>query len=237
MITCERSKTAPSPGIGCINEHSLHASIKEWYARPEDSVEAQVDGHVIDIVRGDLLIEIQTGNFSAIRSKLRRLLGSHRVRLVYPIPERKRIVKVPESGEGVLSRRRSPKKGAPADLFEELVRIPALINEERFELEILMVEEEEVHCDDGAGSWRRKGVSIRDKRLLSVVERRLFRESADFLAFLPEGLDSPFTNRLLCEATGLSIYRTRQMTYSLRRMGAIETVGKQGNALLFDVVA
>ena len=34
-------------------EMTLHASIKEWYASPGDKIEVEVDGYVIDIVRGD----------------------------------------------------------------------------------------------------------------------------------------------------------------------------------------
>ena len=47
-------------GIGLLNEKPLHASLKQWYARPGDRFEVAVGGFVIDIVRDDLLIEIQT---------------------------------------------------------------------------------------------------------------------------------------------------------------------------------
>jgi hypothetical protein len=48
------------PGIGQLNEKALHASLKQWYARPGDRFEVAVGGFVIDIVRAELLIEIQT---------------------------------------------------------------------------------------------------------------------------------------------------------------------------------
>lgn len=50
------------PGIGRLNEGPLHAALKRWCARPGDRLEAVVDGYVIDIVRADLLLEIQTGH-------------------------------------------------------------------------------------------------------------------------------------------------------------------------------
>jgi hypothetical protein len=37
------------------------ASLKKWYAQPGDRFEVPVDGFVIDIVRDDLLLDIQTG--------------------------------------------------------------------------------------------------------------------------------------------------------------------------------
>ena len=46
------------PHIGVLQEKSLHASVKTWYAGPEDQLETKVDGYVIDIVRADdLLVE------------------------------------------------------------------------------------------------------------------------------------------------------------------------------------
>src|SRR5688572_15284566 len=99
------------PGIGLLNEKQLHASLKQWYARPGDRVEVPVDGFVIDIVRDDLLIEIQISNFASIKSKLSNLVRYHRVRLVYPIVQEKWIVRSPaRNGTGAI-RRKSPKKG------------------------------------------------------------------------------------------------------------------------------
>ena len=46
-------------GINTYNEKSLHADLKQWYAQPADQLEVPVDGYVIDLVRGDLLVESQ----------------------------------------------------------------------------------------------------------------------------------------------------------------------------------
>src|SRR5215207_8099873 len=98
-------------GIGLLNEKPLHASLKQWYARPGDRIEVLVDGFVIDIVRDDLLIEIQTRNFASIKSKLTNLVRFHQVRLVYPIIQEKWIVRsATRNGKGPI-RRKSPKKG------------------------------------------------------------------------------------------------------------------------------
>ena len=47
--------------IGTLNEGALHAQLKDWYRRPGDRLEQNVGGFVVDLVRGDLLVEIQTG--------------------------------------------------------------------------------------------------------------------------------------------------------------------------------
>ena len=98
-------------GIGLLNEKPLHASLKEWYAQPGDRFEVAVDGFVIDIVRDDLLLEIQTGNFASIRSKLTNLVRSHQVRLIYPIAQEKWIVKLAKDDSSGVTRRKSPKRG------------------------------------------------------------------------------------------------------------------------------
>ncbi len=51
--------------IGTLGEKSIHSSLKKWYSKPGDKFEVPFDGFIIDIVRGKLLIEIQTGNFSS----------------------------------------------------------------------------------------------------------------------------------------------------------------------------
>ena len=49
----------------------------------------------LDVVRADgELVEIQTGGFSALRTKLDALLDRHRIRIVHPIPAERRIVRV-----------------------------------------------------------------------------------------------------------------------------------------------
>ncbi len=169
----------------------MHSSIKQWYVIPGDRFEVKVDKYVIDLVREDSLIEIQTKNFSAIGNKLRNLVKYNKVMLVHPIAIEKYIVTTDES-DIVISRRKSPKKGKLMDLFDELIRIPDLMAEDNFMLEILMTKEEEIRCKDGKGSWRRKGISIKDRKLLEVIEKVTFKEEKDFLIFLPDELDAKF---------------------------------------------
>jgi hypothetical protein len=220
-------------GINLQNESSLHDALKRWVARPGDRLEAEVDGFVIDVVRKGLLIEVQTGGFTSIRRKLRDLVSAHRVRLVFPVAREKWIVRVcPETGQ-VLGRRKSPKRGTPREVFDELVRIPDLMSHDNFGLDIVMVQVDEYRCRDGEGSWRRRGDSIRGRELLGVLETLEFRQPGDFLRFVPPDLDEPFTNRQLAAAAEIRVFDAQRATYCLKKMGALSEVGKQGNALLF----
>lgn len=217
-----------------MTEYSLHSEIKNWYKVSGDKLEVKVEDFIVDILRDKLLIEIQTRNFSAIKKKLNKLLLNNQVRLVYPIAKLKWIVHVSMSGQFV-RRRKSTKKGKMIDLFDELVHMPSLIENRNFSLEILLVEEEELRCYDGRGSWRKRGTSVKDRKLLKVCDRIVFRDSRDFLEFLPKELHGYFTNKVLALKLGISINLTQKITYCLRKMGAISIAGKKRNELLFQV--
>ena len=218
--------------IGELRERSLHAGLKSWYALPRDRVEVPMEGFVIDLVRRGTLIEIQTRGFGKLKRKLTRLASTHRVRLVFPIAQRKWIVTTDTQGN-VLRRRLSPKRGAYPDLFPELMRIPHLMGNPNFTLEVLLVDVEELRCADGHGSWRRRGISVLDTRLLEVRGRRRFRTPTDLARLLPPRLPEPFTNRSLADAAGMSAAAAGEMTYTLRHMGALSVVGRSSRAYLF----
>ncbi len=222
-------------GIGLLNEKPLHASLKEWYARPGDRFEVTVDGFVIDIVQDDLLLEIQTSNFASIKSKLIDLVRAHRVRLIYPIAQEKWIVKLAEDNSGGVTRRKSPKRGREEDLFWEMVSFPQLLANPHFSLEVLLIREEEVRRYEGKRQWRRRGWVIEERRLLGVVDQRLFEEPADWRALLPGSLGESFTTKDLAEAMGLSRLLAQKMAYCLRKARVIELIGKRGRANSYGV--
>jgi uncharacterized protein YbaR (Trm112 family) len=222
-----------SPRIGTLNEGPLHEAIKKWYARPKDKFEVPVEKSVVDIVRGKQLIEIQTRNFSAIRRKLEKLLVNHKVRLVYPIAEGKWIIKEPKDVKDKAARRRSPKRGCYEDVFNELIRIPHLLINPNFSLELLLIEEEEVRRYDGFRGWRRGFWVTEERRLLTVVESRVFNNAADIVAFLPEKLREPFTVKDVTAATLKPRRLARKMVYCLNKCHCIEQSGKSGNAILY----
>ncbi|MGY5854892.1 MAG: hypothetical protein RTU92_15090 [Candidatus Thorarchaeota archaeon] len=219
-------------GIGTLQERSLHAKIKELYNTPDSEVEVKVDGYVIDVVQGDLLIEIQTRKFSAIKDKLFKLMKNHSVRLVHPIAHEKWVVRQSVNGE-VIGRRKSPKKMGFPHIFEELVSIPTFIKHSNFELEVLLIQEEEVRVNDGKGSWRRKGWSSLDRRLVDVVDRKLYSEPKDFLRMIPGSIEEPFTTKTLAETLKIPRRLAQKMTYCMRKMEILKIAGKEGNAHLY----
>ena len=228
-MSSEQAQT--SSHITILNEKPLHADLKSWYARPGDEKEVRVDGYFVDIVRGALLVEIQTRNFSAIRRKLAALSGEHQVRLVHPIAQERWIVREASDGS-VMGRRKSPKRGMVEDIFDELVSVPDLLASPGFSLEVLLTQEEESRRQGGR-RWRRQGWVTRERRLIEVVESRLIRGTEDLAALLPPGLAEPFTTADLAAALGRPRQLAQRMAYCLRAVGEIEPVGKQANAVLY----
>ena len=220
------------PGIGLLNEKPLHASLKEWYAQPGDRFEVPVEGFVIDIVRDDLLLEIQTSHLASLKSKVAWLARSHPMRLIHPIAREKWIVHLAKDEGHAVSRRKSPKRGRVEDLFWEVVSLARLFANRNLSLEVLMIREEEARRYECGRRWRRRGWVTEERRFLEVVDRRLFGEPADWLALLPEGFES-FTAGDLAEAIGVRLELAQKMTYFLREAGLVKLIGRRGRANLY----
>lgn len=216
--------------VGTLRERPLHADLKRWYAQDGDLFEQPLDGFVIDIVRPDLLIEIQTRSFTSMKRKLTSLLQHHRVRVVHPIAVDQWIVKVnQETGE--ITRRMSPKHGQPADVFAELVAFPEFVDHPHFSVELLMVRAEQQRRFAEGKAWRRKGWVIEEHRLIDVVDRVLIEDSDDLSALLPASVPTLFTTADLAVALGRGRRLAQQMAYCLRHLEQLEVVGKRGRSL------
>jgi hypothetical protein len=223
-------------GIGTLHESGLHSGLKAWYARPGDEAEVKLDACVADLLRGEQVVEIQTHHFYAIKRKLLRLVEERPVRLVHPIALERWIVRVASDRQAVLGRRKSPRRGQAAHVFKELVSFPDLISHPNFTLEVLLTREEEIRCPWSGprrGRWKREW-QVCDRRLLEVAGSMVLASPADCLGLLPAGLPRPFTNRELAKALAASPRLAAQMTFCLRRMGAIAALGKAGRALMYD---
>lgn len=220
--------------FGNLHESSLHSSLKLWHKKPDDQIEVPVENFVIDIVSDDLLIEIQTKNFCIIRKKLETLLKNHRVLLIHPIVKDKWIISMDRQSNKIIRKRLSPKHGSYLDIFEELIRIPNLISNPNFTLELLLVEIEEFRINDGKGSWRRKGWSIYNQRLVNILEKKVFCSPIDFLMLKPINVKTPFTNAELAHSLEKPLRLAQKMSYCLRKMGIVKVIGKSGKFLLFD---
>jgi len=216
-----------------MQETTLHAVLKDLYTHKGDRQEILVDGYLIDVVSDDLLIEIQTRNFSAIKKKINSLVNHYPVKLVHTIPREKWLVYLPLEESGTILRRKSTRHGRIEDIFWELIRFPELIIIPNFSIDVLITREEEIRINDGRGSWRRKGISIVDRRLIEIMDRFLFSSPQDFLGLIPNTLPQFFTNLDLANELKVSKKLATKMSYCLSKMGALTVQGKEGRYILY----
>ena len=123
----------------------------------------------------------------------------------------------------------------PGDAFQELVRLTDWLLHPNLTIELIFTQEEEIWRDDGQGSWRRKGWSLYDKRLLAVTDRLALTDRSDFLELLPPGLPDSFTNRQLAAALSSRPALAQKITYTLRHIQALAVVGKDGRSHLYAI--
>ena len=223
-------------------EHSIHRQLKSLYVTDTERHEVTVDGFRIDAVDEERLIEIQYGSLGAIRDKIRRLLRSHDVLVVKPLAERKQLLKrdVPEGP--VVSTRKSPKKQTLWNLFDDLVHFVGVFPHPRLELEVLMTLQDEYRLPAEKKRRVSRGYIVEDRLLSEVTGRAMLRTVDDLLAMLPDAIrpperTAPFGTADLAAAAGISRPLARKVAYCLRRCGLAQVVGKEGNAILYQLPA
>ena len=213
-------ETGAAHNIGTQSEGSLHAQLKLLVSEPGDRFEVPVGGFVVDVVRGDTLIEIQTGGFAAMGRKLDHLLGDYHVHIVHPIAVGSWIERRD------LPTRKSPKRGRLHDVFGELVSVPTILDHPNLTIEVLLVDVDVVKVADPTMRRRRGGWRTVDRRLREVRSRHGLRTPADLLDLLPAGVPSPWTTRDVATAGGLPRRTAQQMAYVLRANGLVVEVGR-----------
>jgi hypothetical protein len=223
------------PAIGTMREGPLHAAVKALLAAacsgPGDRLEVPVGRFVIDLVRADgELVEVQTGGFGALGSKLDALLDEHRMRIVHPVAAERRIVRVDDQGE-VLAARRSPKRATVVAVFDQLVALPSLLTHPNLTLEVLLLREDHIRAarpTTTRGRTRDPG----ERRLVELLDRVALRTPEDLLGALPALPREPFSTRELAAVLDCSTLLAQRAVYCLRAIGIVEPAGRRGRAPL-----
>jgi len=227
----------PSRPIGTRNETSLHRDLKFSYAGQNGRTEAEVDGFVADgISASGEFIEIQTTNFAALREKIKKFTVRGKLRVVYPAIIAKYLEVFNTDGKRQY-RRKSNRRGSPWDLFNALVYAPDIPLLPRVSIELVLVDAAEQRVRDGKGSWRRKGLSIKDRQLITVHERISLKKPADYRRFVPFETSEEFTSASLAERVGISQAVAQKTLYVLTKLGIVLRTGKQRNTFIYRLAA
>jgi len=224
-----------SASIGTKNESELHRALKFHYSGYDGVTETVVGGYICDAqTSSGEIIEVQTGSFGPLRQKVKFLVESGKVRIVHPIIVQKYIELYDSEGK-FIHRRKSPRCGSAWDLFNALIYAPELPLLPRLTVELALLDIIEKRIDDGAGSWRRKGVSITGRSLDALRQSLILQKPKDYRVFIPFKEKEPFTVRSLSLQAGISVTIARKTVYVLSKMGLIEKAGKQGNAIVYTM--
>jgi len=216
-------------------ETSLHRSLKELYATAGSRTEAAIAGYRADVIRDDLIVEIQASSFSAISRKLAHLLRRHRVLVVKPIARRKVLVKQSRPGGDWDQRRLSPKRGTLLDVFDELVYFRHLFPHPNLIVDVILVDEEELRVPRRARRFRGANYRVHDRRLAEVISTCRLETPADLLAMLPPGLPSSFTSDILARHIDCAEWFARKVAYTFRHCGVSRVTGKRGNRIIYEI--
>lgn len=187
-------------------------------ARPGDEFEVPLNGFVIDIRRGDLLIEVQTQSFASMARKLDNLLDSYNIRIVHPIAAATYLVRQDKP------RRKSPKQGDVYAILDELVSIPTLIDHPRLHIDVALLDIDRHQIPDpkarrGRGGWRTVDKSIREVR-----SWHSFSCGHDVFALLPPNLPDVFTTADIAATNVTSRDGAQKLAYVLRALGLINLI-------------
>lgn len=207
-------------GIGTLNEGSLHAALKQRYSQPGDEFEVPLDGFVIDVRRGNLLIEIQTSNLAAMGRKLDRVLDEYQVQLVHPI-----AVNTWLERPGAKPRK-SPKKLTVYNIFDELVSVPTLLDHPSLTLDVVLTHQTKVQVHDPKARRGRGGFRTVDRQLREVVGVETFTSVDDLCRLLPAGLPGEFTTADLASLAGVPRQIAQKMAYCFRPLGVFVETGR-----------
>jgi hypothetical protein len=204
---------------------------------PGDELEASVGSYIVDILRGTHVVEVQTGNLSAIRDKIGALLESYTVEVVLPLSSRTTILLVGDD-DAEVSRRQSPRHAGFADAFTHLVYITSLISHPGLTIRVLLVRELQVRRADGRGSRRRRGVSIVSRALESVEAERTVRTPDDLWCLLGEvSLPDEFTTSDIASVARIRRKPAQAAAYTLRQTGRIESMGRGADGVRYRRVS
>ena len=221
-------------GIGTLNEKSIHAILKNFYAPYAIHQEVKVNGYVADIMINDEIIEIQTRHFNTLRKKLDAFLPDYKVTIVHPIAHTKWISWINEQTGEVSKKRKSPKQGSIFHIIRELYRIKPYLSHPHLHLIIPLLEVEEYRLLNGWSHDKKKGASRHDGYPSRLVDEIYLSKPADYVLLLPANLQAPFTSKDYAKLAKITPSQASTALGILYNLGIVERIGKKGNAFLYQ---
>ena len=232
-----REGDLPTQSIGVLKEKPLHATLKWWLDDNPAHREIPLPcGEVADIYDGTTVIEVQTGSFTPLRTKLEVLLPDYPVTVVHPVVRRKYLTWInPETGETTPARK-SPRVGSFADGGKQLIYILPLLSHPNLTVRLVLIDAEEQRLADGWGNEGKRGSHRAVLLPLSVEDTSDLRTPADYAALIPASLPASFTAAQFGKAAKMQGRNLNGTLKVLLDRGVIARNEKQGKAWVYERV-
>lgn len=222
-------------GIGTLQEKTVHAVLKDYYAPRKEMQELPVNGYVADIFTGSEIIEIQTANFNKLREKLDSFLPEYPVTIVYPIPRIKWLSWIDEESGECSALRKSPVKGTVYRAFYELYKIKSYLPDQNLRLCFPFLDVEEYRLLNGWSEDKKRGSCRYDRIPVALVDEIRFERREDYLQLIPYELSEPFTAKEFAAAVRIRSKEAGRVLHILNYLHIIGVCGKKGRAYLYQV--
>ncbi len=246
-------------GIGTLGEKQMHAAIKRFICPDTEKHEIKLDvpdrcinscssannneekkprrRFVADILNGNNIYEIQTGQLSPLREKIRWVLDNtdYNITIIHPIAEKKWVNIIAPTSTDIEKRYISPLKGKIFDIAPELYAIKDFISSPRFCLVILMMEAEQYMKNTAKKTSYRPRYKKYELIPVNLLRAHIFRSVEDYKILIPESLPKEFTVKeysKLSKIRGMDAYSS---VHSLCDMGLLAQCGKIGRAASYKV--
>lgn len=230
------SESAERNGIGTLGEKQIHRVLKLYIDKNRDHHEVSVSGFVADVYDGEVIYEIQTRGFERLLPKLKVLLPTHKITIVYPLIAEKTLTWIdPESGE-MTKPKHSPKHERPCDALVELARVAELLDNENLTVDLVFLKAEEYRSLDGWDKTCHKGATKLDKLPTELLDIVTVRSKKDIIGLLPPELPDKFFAKDFYKSLnrgGRGAWLTLKI---LTDLGIFRIAEKQGNALVYTIV-
>ena len=213
----------------------MHRVLKFYFDKDSSKHEIDYLGYVADILNEEGIIEIQTSSFSKLVPKLQCFLEQNKVRVVYPIVERKNIIKIDRSSGESFPSRKSPKQGHPWDALYEISCIRDLLPNENLTVTVVFLDAIETRMKQGSrkvGRKRTEKIDILPTKINSIID---LHNPKDYLSLLPEKLPPEFTASEFEKHTKIKGIRKQGALMLLLKLGVLDREKGDGRAYVYSL--
>lgn len=221
-------------GVGTLNEKTIHAVLKNYYAPNTLYHEIKIGHYVADILIDRQILEIQTRHFNTMRKKLDAFLPNYDVTIVYPIAYTKWLCWINEETGEISSKRKSPKKGTIYSIIPELYRIKSYLTHPNLHFILTFLNVEEYRLLNGWSQDKKRGSSRHDGIPTELIGEIHLHTLSDYEQFLPHDLPPLFTTKDYQKHTKVSQKIASTALHILYHLGLVVRVGKKGRAFLYE---